>query len=55
MTDAGTRRIIRACDIADLAMPVATLGAIRTCERIGDDVFESTISIAEIVYELHPD
>jgi hypothetical protein len=41
-------------EIAALGTQVATHGAIRAAEMVGDDIFEMMISIAIIVYETYP-
>lgn len=41
--------------IAELATTVATTGAIRAAEIVGDDMFEYTVAIIELVYERYPD
>lgn len=41
--------------IAELTTSVATVGAIRALEIVGDDLFEYTVAIIELVYETNPD
>lgn len=41
-------------EIATLGTQVATHGAIRATEVVGDDIFEMLISIAILVYEMYP-
>ena len=41
-------------EIVDLGTQVATAGAIRAAEIVGDDIFEYVIGIAIIIYELDP-
>lgn len=40
--------------IVDLGTQVATTGAIRAAELIGDDIFEYIIGVAIVVYEMDP-
>ena len=40
--------------IADLATQVGTSGAIRALEHVGDDVFDSIIGVAILIYEVSP-
>lgn len=41
--------------VAELTTSVATVGAIRAAEVVGDELFEYTVAIIELVYELLPD
>ncbi|MFZ5748843.1 MAG: hypothetical protein ACOY45_14460 [Pseudomonadota bacterium] len=41
-------------DIADLDIPVAVHGAIRTGETAADELFELVVAIVSVVYELNP-
>ncbi len=41
-------------EIVDLGTQVASTGAIRAMEIVGDDVFQYVIAIAIIVYEMDP-
>lgn len=41
--------------IVDLGTQIATNGAIRSLELVGDDIFDYLIGVAILVYELHPD
>ncbi|HEY0624246.1 hypothetical protein [Sphingomonas sp.] len=41
-------------EIAALSTQVATHGAIRATEIAGDDIFETLIAIAILVYETYP-
>lgn len=40
--------------IVDLGTQVATSGAIRVAEVVGDDIFDYIIGVAILLYELHP-
>ena len=40
--------------IADLTTHVATSGALRVAELVGDDIFEYIIGIAVLIYEIDP-
>lgn len=41
-------------EIATLGTQIATHGAIRAAEIVGDDIFEMMIAIAILVYETYP-
>ncbi len=41
-------------EIAMLGTQIATHGAIRAAEMVGDDIFEMMIAIAILVYETYP-
>lgn len=41
--------------IVDLGTHVATTGAIRAGEIVGDDIFEYIVGIAVVIYEMDPD
>jgi hypothetical protein len=40
--------------IVDLGTQVATCGAIRVAEMVGDDVFDYIVGIAVVMYEMEP-
>lgn len=41
--------------IVELGTRIATTGAIRAAEVVGDDIFEYIVGIAVLVYEVDPD
>lgn len=45
---------IEISNIVDLTTQVATTGAIRAAELIGDDIFEYIIGVAIVIYEMDP-
>ena len=40
--------------IVDLGTQIGTSGSIRSLELVGDDVFDYSIGVAILIYELHP-
>lgn len=51
----GSRMItLPVTEIAALGTLIATHGAIRVAELAGDDIFETLIAIAVLVYETYP-